>query len=169
MSRKPVGRFFCTEDHIVPKSKGGTNSPDNLVGACHTCNNMRGTIQYEHFYAYIRRHGNRRSIRSVLKGLSREAYLSDQEMYDGVRAYNHDSHLPQWKRSKLKPMFGIKPLPTPPPYVPVPVEKPYRRDFLHITRRKLESIVIGISYRKRQEYLLEGQGNEGRYLGSRVG
>ena len=27
-----------TIDHVIPKSKGGTDAPDNLVVACHSCN-----------------------------------------------------------------------------------------------------------------------------------
>ena len=29
-------------DHILPRSRGGTDRPDNLVAACHTCNAAKG-------------------------------------------------------------------------------------------------------------------------------
>ena len=35
--------FYCGHpadalDHVVPRSRGGTNHPSNLVPACHSCN-----------------------------------------------------------------------------------------------------------------------------------
>ena len=35
-------RTSATIDHILPKSKGGSNHPQNLVLACARCNNRRG-------------------------------------------------------------------------------------------------------------------------------
>ena len=31
-----------TVDHIIPKSRGGTDSWDNLITACKNCNNKKG-------------------------------------------------------------------------------------------------------------------------------
>lgn len=36
------GREATTADHIVPKSKGGKDVPENLVASCVTCNSKRG-------------------------------------------------------------------------------------------------------------------------------
>ena len=36
------GREFLTRDHIVPVSKGGGNSWENVVTACSPCNNRKG-------------------------------------------------------------------------------------------------------------------------------
>lgn len=37
--RKPgVNDVWLTIDHVIPKSKGGTNVPENLVTACSECN-----------------------------------------------------------------------------------------------------------------------------------
>jgi 5-methylcytosine-specific restriction endonuclease McrA len=36
------GRQFLTRDHVVPTSRGGTNSWDNVVTACSPCNNRKG-------------------------------------------------------------------------------------------------------------------------------
>lgn len=36
------GREFLTRDHIVPTSKGGLNTWENVVTACSPCNNRKG-------------------------------------------------------------------------------------------------------------------------------
>lgn len=35
--------FTLTVDHIVPKSKGGTTGPENLVSSCFQCNQRKGS------------------------------------------------------------------------------------------------------------------------------
>lgn len=46
-----------TSDHVIPKSKGGKNDISNLVGACWVCNNARGTLDCEHFSAFVKKNG----------------------------------------------------------------------------------------------------------------
>ena len=41
----------ATIDHKIPKSKGGTNAPENLVLACNGCNNLKGNRSYDDFIA----------------------------------------------------------------------------------------------------------------------
>ena len=36
------GRQFLTRDHIIPLSRGGDNSWQNLVASCSPCNNRKG-------------------------------------------------------------------------------------------------------------------------------
>jgi len=36
------GRQFLTRDHVVPTSRGGANTWDNVVTACSPCNNRKG-------------------------------------------------------------------------------------------------------------------------------
>jgi len=36
------GRQFLTRDHLIPTSRGGTNTWDNVVTACSRCNNRKG-------------------------------------------------------------------------------------------------------------------------------
>lgn len=38
-----VGKKGLTLDHIIPKSRGGTNHPSNLVAACSKCNAWKGS------------------------------------------------------------------------------------------------------------------------------
>lgn len=33
---------LCTVDHVLPLSRGGDNSPENLVAACRACNQWKG-------------------------------------------------------------------------------------------------------------------------------
>jgi 5-methylcytosine-specific restriction endonuclease McrA len=36
------GREFLTRDHVIPLSRGGDNTWDNVVTACSSCNNRKG-------------------------------------------------------------------------------------------------------------------------------
>lgn len=33
-----------TIDHIIPRSRGGTNKQSNLVGCCHSCNHKKDSM-----------------------------------------------------------------------------------------------------------------------------
>ena len=37
-----LGPRSLTIDHVIPKSRGGSSTWDNLVAACYTCNNFKG-------------------------------------------------------------------------------------------------------------------------------
>jgi 5-methylcytosine-specific restriction endonuclease McrA len=37
------GREFLTRDHVLPLSRGGANTWDNVVTACSACNNRKGS------------------------------------------------------------------------------------------------------------------------------
>jgi hypothetical protein len=39
---KPLAQAWVSKDHVVPKSKGGTDSSDNLVPCCMVCNISKG-------------------------------------------------------------------------------------------------------------------------------
>lgn len=43
----------ATRDEIIPRSEGGTRTPDNVVMACFTCNNTRGNLPYAVFMAQV--------------------------------------------------------------------------------------------------------------------
>ncbi|MGB7214007.1 MAG: HNH endonuclease, partial [Gammaproteobacteria bacterium] len=38
------GREFLTRDHVIPLSRGGDNSWENVVSACSPCNNRKGNL-----------------------------------------------------------------------------------------------------------------------------
>ena len=46
-----------TVDHIVPRSKGGTDHLDNLQLLCGACNSMKGPISQAAFVAKLKRQG----------------------------------------------------------------------------------------------------------------
>ncbi len=109
MDRKPKGKFFCTEDHIIPRSMGGSDLIGNLVGACLTCNNMRGSIPYEEFKTFIQLHGNRVPIKEVLKSLTPEQYLLYKVVYDAVRWHHYQSHLAFSQKDMMPPLHARRP------------------------------------------------------------
>ena len=47
----PAGEEYPCFDHKVPKSRGGSNNPDNLVLCCHLCNSKKGVKDYAAFKA----------------------------------------------------------------------------------------------------------------------
>lgn len=38
-----------TAEHIIPRSKGGKHTDDNLTLSCNTCNNDRGDMDFEEY------------------------------------------------------------------------------------------------------------------------
>ena len=38
------GRPACTIDHVIPRSKGGGRTWDNLASSCHSCNSKKGNL-----------------------------------------------------------------------------------------------------------------------------
>lgn len=43
----------ATRDHIIPRSKGGTNRADNLIAACRACNNGKRARSLEDYRAKL--------------------------------------------------------------------------------------------------------------------
>lgn len=52
-SLKPPEPTAATLDHLIPASCGGETTQNNLVVACHACNNRRGNLSAEAFRALI--------------------------------------------------------------------------------------------------------------------
>ena len=54
-----------TIDHILPKSAGGTNDEDNLIGLCKRCNHHKGMalVDIDSFYFYASENKKKRAIK----------------------------------------------------------------------------------------------------------
>ncbi len=54
LRRNPrYGLDYPTLEHQVPKSKGGDNTPDNLVIVCGQCNRMKADMIFKDFIEHI--------------------------------------------------------------------------------------------------------------------
>ena len=102
MSIVVSGKFFCTVDHKLPISEGGSNMIDNLVGACFTCNNMRGTIPYWAFQRFVSLYGNSEPVRAVMRRLTVEEYQRQKAMWDAIHGFKTDqASIPAERRPYL--------------------------------------------------------------------
>jgi len=55
---KLLSRLKKTRDHLQPKSRNGSNRPNNIVNACRDCNILKGCLTLEEFRVVIAfRHG----------------------------------------------------------------------------------------------------------------
>ncbi len=52
--RRVVGYERLTRDHIVPRSRGGRTTPDNVLPACRSCNAKKRSARLRAFVATLR-------------------------------------------------------------------------------------------------------------------
>lgn len=50
-TRKPSS---WSRDHLIPKSRGGSNHPSNIVPCCLQCNNEKGSMTADEYIAWRR-------------------------------------------------------------------------------------------------------------------
>jgi 5-methylcytosine-specific restriction endonuclease McrA len=50
---KQLSRQKKTRDHLIPKSRNGSNARSNIVDACRDCNNLKGCLTLEEFRVVI--------------------------------------------------------------------------------------------------------------------
>lgn len=67
---KSINFANMTIDHRTPKSKGGTDDPDNLCLACLSCNELKSSQNHYEFTREILKHAER-----VLKGAAVMEYV----------------------------------------------------------------------------------------------
>lgn len=82
-----------TVDHKIPKSKGGRSFRPNLVGACWSCNNLKGSMTAYEFVIWLNENKH-----VDLKGRA-ELLLSRKERRKRVK--DSVAHLPAYKKPTL--------------------------------------------------------------------
>jgi 5-methylcytosine-specific restriction endonuclease McrA len=70
-----LGLENVTLDHVIPLSRGGSHQPGNLVSACQTCNQRKGSLLPTEFFARYPAAGQNfmRYARAVHRQLKRGA------------------------------------------------------------------------------------------------
>jgi len=65
--------LFLTQDHIVPKVRGGPDTPDNLQDCCWSCNQIKGGLTHKELLDY------RQALR-ILKRLKKIRIIYNQRI-----------------------------------------------------------------------------------------
>lgn len=70
-----LGLENATLDHVIPLSRGGSHHPGNLVAACQSCNQRKGSLLPTEFFARypVAGHNFMRYARAVHRTLKRGA------------------------------------------------------------------------------------------------
>lgn len=50
--------LYATWEHVIPKSRGGSDALSNFVLACSTCNNIRGARYSAEDFSYLMHNGH---------------------------------------------------------------------------------------------------------------
>lgn len=88
-----------TKDHIVPKSRGGADTKDNLLLACKKCNSAKGALTGYEFYFLQERRGRKLNLTGVtLEELAqKDASVQNPSLQkDRTRKAWAYSHIEQW-------------------------------------------------------------------------
>lgn len=94
-------------DHIVPRSRGGTNRVSNLVASCHKCNIEKGNLSVEEFLASrpARLAAVRRIRRAPLAGASQMNIIVPELLRRleamGLPTSMPDAYTTSWTRKRL--------------------------------------------------------------------
>lgn len=90
-------------DHVIPRSRGGTNDAGNVVTACEDCNRRKSDRTLDEWIAQPSLYESRRlrGVRErVASALAKPIDLAAGKEHVGMRATNP---LPHWKRPKREP------------------------------------------------------------------
>lgn len=72
----------CSTEHYFPKTRGGTNDPDNIKYSCQRCNGLKGSVIPEIFepfaFIVIRKHPN--APNPILKDAFKQYIMSLAEI-----------------------------------------------------------------------------------------
>jgi 5-methylcytosine-specific restriction endonuclease McrA len=75
--------ILMTQDHRVPRSKGGKSTQDNLQTMCSYCNNSKGSYSQEEFLKGYHRLGQNQGPSPRLPRYSPPPMFSREELYHG--------------------------------------------------------------------------------------
>jgi len=125
--------FYCgttkgalTADHIIPRSKGGPDTPDNLIACCMPCNKIAGSNKFKTLESkaeYVRT----KRTEAILKS------IPDSKKYP-------TKHKPYPKTSKTyrRKQGRNKPKPAVPPKLNGPISKPEFKKMMDDIIKKIE-------------------------------
>lgn len=163
------GPYHVTADHVRTKKEGGSDNISNMVGACFTCNNLRGAIRYEAFKQFTLLYGREHFV-SVYKRLTAAEIEVNKAMWAFIRHERPDvawiapkgyfENAMTWKA----PTTGTLKGPPPPPVKKTTaVYLPLRRPYLQVCRGILRDIKQKFTYDQRKA-IIEGLLDEERQL-----
>lgn len=77
-----------TKEHIIPRSKGGTNNSINIIWACEKCNSRRSSISIEDYYkSMCRTKEERKRVAELIEYINYHAgalYVSRKETHQRI-------------------------------------------------------------------------------------
>ena len=95
-------------DHVIPRSRSGSNRIDNLVLACHDCNIRKGNLSLEEFLGSnidrisIIKSGMKQSLADAAHTNILLPRIVDDLTKNGYDVVTHDAATTAWNRKQLK-------------------------------------------------------------------
>lgn len=93
------GRQFLTRDHVVPMSRGGENTWENVVTACSACNNRKASHLLEECGMHLNKHPHEPNYVELVWAVRRVtqvqakyiAMFYGEEILDALRRHEHEA------------------------------------------------------------------------------
>lgn len=160
---KQTPDYACTEDHLVPKSVGGSDARDNVVAACFGCNNRRGTIRYDAFRWFVRTYGRNEDPLSVYRRIDRSSdeYRKNIHHWGALLKPRNMAWLEKEYQVSGPIISGngiddpLTPTKANPDLQVLAPKWKERRKYLTLARREIADLVYGIPYYERNAIWLE--------------
>ena len=78
----PLRRSTATLDHVLPRSRGGDGTPENVVLACRGCNNRKDDMTVDEFRWHLfKERGSKEPVvfhgEKLVKGEETRAYIQN--------------------------------------------------------------------------------------------